>query len=292
VDRPAPARLARTLAIALIAGALLPWPAAAAEGDPTPAPTAAPAAEPTPAPTAEPTAAPTAEPTPAPTAEPTPAPTPEATVAPTPAPDAGLEPSAPLPLVRTDLNLYRPYAIVRQYTNYWCVPANAQTMVNLVMGRLDRSYATQARFAWHTQRQNRYRYPTRGNDPRGWARFLDMWLPGDLHYRDASYGNQSQAIAGIVEALDRTGHPVGIVVDRGTHAWTVLGYRGSTVAGDPSTRVIEGFYVSGSLYQLRRSREPFPYRFMTLSAFRGRFTRYHESTRAVVWEGKYVIVAE
>jgi hypothetical protein len=191
-------------------------------------------------------------------------------------------------------NLYRPYAIVKQYTSYWCVPANAQTMVNLVLGRLDRTYTTQARFAWHIRRHNRYTYPTRGNDAQGWGLFLDMWIPGAFHYRDRSYDSQSVAIGAIVESLDRTDHPVGIVVDRGTHAWTVLGYRGTMVEGDPSTRVIEGFYVSGSLYRVagRRSTDPWPYRFMKLADFRTRFTRYHEPTRAVVWEGKFVIVAE
>jgi hypothetical protein len=267
VDRPAaPALLTRALAIALIACALVPWPASAAEGDPSPAPTV------TPAPTTAPTLAPSLDPA--------------------PTPEPAIESGPSLARLTIDSNLYRPYAIVRQYTSYWCVPANAQTMVNIVMGRLDRSYKTQARFAWHVKWQNRYTYRTRGNDPRGWARFLDLWLPGDLHYLDRSFGDQSQAIGAIVDALDRTGHPVGIVVDRGTHAWTVLGYRGSMVEGDPSSKVVEGFYVSGSLYRLRRTREPWPYRFLTLDAFRGRFTRYHESSRRVVWEGKFVIVSE
>ena len=284
MDRPpAPAFLARALAIALIACALVPWPASAAEGDPSPTPTLAPA------PTPDPTPIPTPDPTPVPPPEPTPVPPPEPTPAPTPAPAP--EPAPALAQVTIDMNLYRPYAIVRQYTSYWCVPANAQTMVNIVMGRLDRTYRTQARYAWHVKWQNRYTYPTRGNDPRGWSRFLDLVLPGDLHYLDRSYGNQSQAIGAIVEALDRTGHPVGIVVDRGTHAWTVLGYRGSIVDGDPSSKVIDGFYVSGSLLGVRRP-DPWPYRFISLDAFRSRFTRYHESSRRVVWEGKFVIIAE
>jgi hypothetical protein len=259
MDRQAaPARLARTLAIALIAGALVPWPASAAEGDPSP----------------------TASISPAPSTEPTL----------DPAPDQASQ----LTLVAIDTNLYRAYAIVRQYTGYWCVPANAQTIVNLIMGRTDRSYATQARYAWHVKWQNRYTYPTRGNDPRGWSRFLDEYLPGDLHYRDWSFDRQADAIGAIVEALDRTGHPVGIVVDRGTHAWTVLGYRGSMVEGDPSSRVVDGFYVSGPLYRAlnRPNREPWPYKFMALDAFGTRFGRYHESSRKVVWEGKFVIVAE
>jgi hypothetical protein len=31
---------------------------------------------------------------------------------------------------------------------------------------------------------------------------------------------------------------------------------------------------------------------MALDAFQARYTRYHESSRKVVWEGKFVIVAE
>ena len=44
-----------------------------------------------------------------------------------------------------NVNLYRPYAVARQYTRYWCVPANAQTMFNLVTHGRDRSYRNQAR---------------------------------------------------------------------------------------------------------------------------------------------------
>jgi hypothetical protein len=246
VDRPGlQLRLARALAIGLIAGAVLPWSVAAADPELTPAG--------------------------------------EATFAPA-APRA--VPS------RIDVNLYRPYVVVRQYTGYWCVPASAQAIVNIANGTSDRTYNTQARFAWHVNRFNKYTYPTRGNDPRGWARFLDYWLPGELHYLDRSYNSQSAAIAGIADAIDRSNRPVGIVVDRGTHAWTVLGYRGTVVRGDPTSRVIEGFYVTGPLHTVRGKIDPWPYRYMPLADFKLRFTRYHESTRAVVWEGKFVIVSE
>ena len=57
--------------------------------------------------------------------------------------------------------------------------------------------------------------------------------------------------------------------------------RGSTVE-------VEGVYVSGPLY----GRDPWPHKFLTTSQFRTRFTRYHESQRSVIWEGKYVIVSE
>jgi hypothetical protein len=131
-----------------------------------------------------------------------------------------------------DVNLYRPYAIVRQYTSYWCVPASAQTMINVINRTTDRTYATQSRYAWHAQRLNRYTYASRGNDPRGWALLLDKFVGGEWHYADRTYGSQTAGINAIVESIARTGHPVGVVVDRGTHAWTVLGFRATQVGDD------------------------------------------------------------
>jgi hypothetical protein len=192
------------------------------------------------------------------------------------------------PGVRTiDVNLYRPGAVAYQFTGYWCVPANAETMLNIINATTDRSQYTQGRYAWHIHRLNRYTYATNGNDVTGWARFLDQWLPGDKHYLDRSYDSRGAAIGAIVESIDRTGDPVGIVVDRGTHAWTVLGYR-ATIKRGSATPTIEGLYVSGSLLNT----DPRPYRFMSLADFAGRFTPYHEWQRAVIWEGKFVIVAE
>jgi hypothetical protein len=198
-------------------------------------------------------------------------------------------PSGTLSRVETiDINLYRPYGVVRQYTSYWCVPASVQTMLNLIRGTTNRSYDYQARYAWHVKRLNRYTYSSRGNDPQGWAAALDKFVGGDWHYDDRWYSSQGEAVRAIVESIDRTGHPVGIVVDRGSHAWTVIGFRAKERDGDAATREILGVYVTGPLY----GRDPWPYRYLTVAQFATRFTRYHESSRSVIWEGKYVIVSE
>src|SRR5688572_4023180 len=44
--------------------------------------------------------------------------------------------------VAESINLYRSGAMVLQYTNYWCVPAATQGMVNIVRGTSNRTYAT------------------------------------------------------------------------------------------------------------------------------------------------------
>jgi hypothetical protein len=182
--------------------------------------------------------------------------------------------------------VYRTGAAVHQFTSSWCVPANAQKMINIINATADRRYVTQLRTNSQVRRLNGYRYTTGGNDVRGWARFLDAHVGGQWHYADRSFPWRNDAIAAIVEAIDRTGHPVGIVVSHGTHAWTVVGYR-ATVTEGVAGRTIVGLYVSGSL-----RRDPFAQRYMTLSQFAVHYTRYHEATRRVVWEGKFVIVSE
>ncbi len=202
---------------------------------------------------------------------------------------AGRAPAGTLTRIETiDINLYHSYAVVRQYTSYWCVPASVQTMLNVVRDTTNQSRNYQARYAWHVKRHNRYTYPSRGNDPQGWAATLDMFVGGEWHYDDRRFASQSVAIDAIVESIERTGHPVGIVVDRGSHAWTVLGFRAERRDGDAETQTILGLYVTGPLY----GRDPWPFKFLPLAQFATRFTRYHESSRSVIWEGQYVIVSE
>ena len=191
-------------------------------------------------------------------------------------------------IVTWSLDLSRDSANVLQYTSYWCVPAATQTMINLVTGTSDRSRSTQQRLYNELQRANLYDYATNGNDVRGWSRVLTARLGVGRAYNDQSYTSRSDAFAAIVEAMDRTRRPVGIVVDAGRHAWTVVGFTVRETVGVPGSRTILGFTVVGPLGS---PSDPWPKRYYTVSQLASRFTRYHEWQRSVVWEGKYVIVA-
>ena len=186
------------------------------------------------------------------------------------------------------VDISRTSADVTQYTSYWCVPAATQTMLNLVTGTSDRSYATQSRLYRELRAANKYVYPTLGNDVRGWSRVLTAHLPTGMGYADQSFSSRSAAYAAIVESMDRTRRPVGIVIDRGTHAWTVVGFRIHEIVGDPGSTTILGFYVVGPLGS---PKDPWPKAYYTVDQLSTRYTRYHEWTQSVVWEGKYVIVA-
>lgn len=267
--------LGLTAALALVLLGAMAWPAAAANDVASPSPGASTQPTPTPAPTSTPTPTPA----PAPDPPPTPTPTPGPTVEPTPAPS---------PIIETFLN-YRRAAVVRQYTNYWCVPATTQTMLNLAVGRSDQTVATQRRLYRAIREHNRYRYRTLGNDPQGWAWGLRRYSGYTLDYRARAFTSKTQALWAIQESIERTGDPVGVVVRRGTHAWVVLGYRIARDAQDPTKRTLLGFYVNGPL---GATRDPWTYRYISLTEFRKVFSMYHEWQRKVIWEDKWVIISQ
>ena len=179
--------------------------------------------------------------------------------------------------------------MVRQYTNYWCVPATTQSMLNLVRGTSNRSYLTQKFLYKRIRAHNRYTYSTRGNDPQGWAWGLRAYSGGTAMYYARMYTDKNKALAAIVESIARTRDPVGVTVKGGTHAWVVLGYRTSHYAIDPTRTTILGFYVSGPLGS---TSDKWPYAYLTVDQFKMWFTRYHEWQRPVIWEGKWVIVSQ
>ncbi len=280
--------LLMALAIAIVAG--LPGTAAAADPTQTPTPTSSSSS--TLAPQRSRPAA-TLAPAPSPTPMPTPSPgatfgsaasssrpaVPSATLAPVPKASRTLQ----------DVLIYRDTAMVKQYTDYWCVPAATQSMLNLIMGTSDRTRATQERYYVGTRAHNRYTYSTKGNDPQGWAWALRSYSGGTTTYRDRSFTNKSAALEAIADAIDRTGHPVGVPVHRGTHAWIVHGYRSEPDPSQPTGRVILGFYVSGPLGS---PSDPWPYAYLTNSEFRQHFSMYHEWQRTVIWEGTWVVISE
>lgn len=272
--------LALGMGLAILGGG----PASVLAADPSPSASPELAASPSPEPeaTADPTATPTPtpSPTPAPTATPAPTPTP----APMPTPPA----PAPTPLLST-INLYRSSAMVRQYTNYWCVPAATQSMLNLALGTSNRRYLTQKYYYKLTRQHNRYTYRTLGNDPQGWAWALRYFSRGATTYAARGYTDKYAAMAAIAASIGRTRDPVGITVRGGTHAWVVLGYRMTADPSEPSKRTILGFYVSGPL---GTSSDMWPYRYLKVDDFKRYFTRYHEWQRRVIWEGTWVVVAQ
>jgi hypothetical protein len=274
-------RLALALGALALAIAAAPLPVAAADPSPSPTPTAAS------------TPAPRSALVPSSTLAPGPSPSPPSvTLAATTRRTIPKATLAPLPTpayVPTRVLIHRESAMVKQYTNYWCVPATTQSMLNLILGTSDRTKATQERYYKGTRKNNRYTYATKGNDPQGWAWSLRYYSGGRTTYQARSFTNKTASLNAIVESIDRTGSPVGVPVHDGTHAWIVLGYKAAPDPDDPSKRIIQGFYVSGPLGS---PTDPWTYEYMSNSTFRTHFTKYHEWQRDVIWEGTWVIISQ
>jgi hypothetical protein len=179
--------------------------------------------------------------------------------------------------------------MVRQYTDYWCVPAATQSMVNILLGTSDRRYLRQKYIYKLTRLHNRYTYRTLGNDPQGWAWSLRYFSHSTANYQARSYATKTAAINAIVASIGRTRDPVGVPIRWGTHAWVILGYRMAVDPLNPAKRTLLGLYTSGPLGTWSDS---WPYRYLTVSQFRQVFTPYHEWQRSVIWEGKYVVVGQ
>jgi hypothetical protein len=249
--------LIRAVLLGLALLLAVPLSAAAADGDPTPTPT--------------------------PTVDPTPTPTPDPTPTPTPSPSPG--PSLP-PV--TQFLTYHNGSVVRQYAGSWCVAAATQTMWNLVGGTTNATYARQKTLYHQIRLHNRYHYRSLGNDVQGWAWALRRYT--GFAYTARFYASKDRAIGEIAAALDRTGHPVGITIHHGRHAWVVLGYRSQPDALDPTKRTVLGFYVNGPLGA--GSSDPWRYQYLSMAAFRKVYGKYHESQRKVIWENRYVLVTD
>jgi hypothetical protein len=212
-----------------------------------------------------------------PSPSPTTAPTDEASPEPTPIP----------PPIAYAINLYRSNTVVRQYRNTWCVPAATQSMWNLIGGTSNMSFSRQKSLYSQIRAHNRYHYKTHGNDVQGWAWALRKYTAQPYQWH--AYSSKNAALKAIADAIDATGHPVGITVHHGTHAWVVLGYK-SSHPSDGAKRTILGFYVHGPMGP--GSNDPWKYRYMSMTSFRRVFGYYHEKTRKVIWEHKYVLVTD
>ena len=306
------------LAAGLLAALAGTAPVAAADDQvpgPTPSATVDPTAEPSPVPTSrpapseDPVASPDSSPeptlpTPEPTPEPTPAPTPEPTggadpsVAPTPGPDPSAAPTpgpdpsptaAPSPAPDVVLawpgrfNLYRSGAWVRQYRDYTCTAASAQTMLNLILRRSDRSLLQQLRIIKYARAHDTLRFSA-GSDPAGWARAVTHFGGGTYSWR--TFSTRAAALRYAATRMLVTGKPAGLLVWKGHHAWTMTGF---TSTSDPRTdpgALITGVYVAPPLVGV----DPRPNTYIPAASL-GTFARYMERDGLAAWVGRWVVVA-
>jgi hypothetical protein len=248
-------------------------PVPPSEPDPTPAPTDDPTVEPSPAPD------PTVEPTPAPSADQSPSPSPSPSDSPSPGPTD----PPPGPTWSGRYNLYRSRAWVRQYWDYTCTAASTQTMLNLILGDANRSSIFQQRIIRYARRHDTLRV-SKGSDPEGWAAAMRHFGGGPYAWR--VFPSRAAALRYAATRMVATGKPVGLLVWRGRHAWTMTGFTSATdPALDPDV-VVTGIYVAPPL----RGVDPRPNSYLRTSTL-DTFARYRERDGLRAWINRWVVVA-
>ena len=236
------------------------------------------------------TTAAAATPDPAPRSLPTPQPI--AWLAPIVAPIAKPAPFVPPPWTGS-YDVYRVGSFVTQKTDYWCVGASIQMMVNIVRKTSDSSYATQAADLAYARAHEIEPASKPGSDPRGWANALTHFGAGA--YKDATFSSMNAALAFVAKRIRLTGKPVGLTVGAGSHAWVMTGFVANRDPAVTNNFSVSAVYISGPLYPNQVARYGYfdlkPDTRLSRDQMAQVFTPYREPQGWSGWTGKWVVVA-
>lgn len=153
------------------------------------------------------------------------------------------------------LNLADDDDFVGQYTQYWCIGASMQMMLNIVGATDDESRAAQERYMRVARAEGPsleevdHGEPTdqlTGAGASGWARGLTLLGAG--RYEERALDEFDRAVRRAALALRKTNRPVGLIVWRGAHAWVMTGF---TATADPAFQSdfrVTGIYVQDPWY--------------------------------------------
>lgn len=230
--------------------------------------------------------------TPEPTTRPLPTPQPIAWWAPIGAPIPTPAPFVP-PAWTGSYDVYRAGSFVTQKTDYWCVGASVQMMVNIVRKTSDSSYSTQAADLAYARAHEIEPASKPGADPRGWANALTHFGAGV--YKDSSFSSMNAALAFVAQRIRLTGKPVGLTVGAGSHAWVMTGFVANRDPAVINNFSVSAVYISGPLYPNQVARYGYfdlkPDTRLSRDQMAQVFTPYHEPQGWSGWTGKWVVVA-
>jgi hypothetical protein len=189
-------------------------------------------------------------------------------------------------------SIWHKRAFATQYTDYSCVGATIQIMLNLIHDRADRSRRRQFEYLDYAQQQSRYPITDLGADPEGWARAM-------VHYgggRDYGWSTDLTIQAALYTAarqMRQTGKPVGLLVHFGRHAWVMTGFESDRDPGQTDDFTVTAAEVVGPLWPHGtlngRSFDPGPRTWMNVRTLSRRFDAYAEPGQPL-WSGQYVTI--
>jgi hypothetical protein len=159
------------------------------------------------------------------------------------------------------MNLYREGDFVSQATEFWCIAASSQTMMNIMddgpprrSKKLQRRLHFQARegdgrWDWFWEEvagEPRWDRGLHGLDIRNWQMVLNEKGYGPYEIDRAP--TRKQAIRKAARAIRLTGRPAGLVVWRGAHAWVMSGFDATADPAFTNEFKVTRVYVSDPWY--------------------------------------------
>jgi hypothetical protein len=205
------------------------------------------------------------------------------------------------------MNLYEDGDFVSQQTEFWCVAASLQTMMNIIDdGKPRRSAERQRQLHFeardlHSEGDEfwrklagpaRWKQGLHGLGLHDWADLLETNGYGDYEIERAP--TRKRAVRMAAKAIRMTGRPAGLVVWRGAHAWVMSGFRAT---GDPaygSDFKVQQVIVSDPWYprvsSIWGASRP-PNSAITLKQLGEDYLRYNRpARRQPMRDGKYMLI--
>lgn len=179
-----------------------------------------------------------------------------------------------------------------QLTWTWCVAASIQIMLNEIRIRHDHSWYGQDRYMRYARQHDRaYRHPIRGSDPQGWAAALNHFNRG-TGYRVRADTSMKAAIHAAARRLRLTGHPVGLLVSKGSHAWVMSGFRATADPALTNDFSVTAVYIEGPLFPKQQAYgyDMAPDTRLSITRLRTFFRRYDDRHAGSAWDNQFVSI--
>jgi len=193
--------------------------------------------------------------------------------------------------------VYQGYYASQQPDDYTCVAASALTWVDYITGSTNVSTTRVRAYYSYGRQHTRYSYSANGLDPRAWAWILYHYTPAGYGFNDYRHTTQTSANRQLVFGLRATHKPVGALMEKGWHAFDVVGFYSSADPYDAETWTLYGFYVvdpwfdGGDWSKFGAQYNLSPNSYITVSHWNQYyFLKYVEPTRSTIWDDKYVTV--
>lgn len=189
-------------------------------------------------------------------------------------------------------SIWRQGAFVTQYTDFSCVGATIQIMLNLIDRSADHSRKNQFGYLDFAKEESKYPVTDLGADPQGWANALIRFGAGDDYGWTTALTMQG-SLRTAARQMRETNKPVGLLVHRGRHAWVMTGFEATA---DPATtdefdvtaaEVVGPLWPHGTLNG--RPFDPGPQTWMTTEVLSRKFDPYAEPNQAL-WSGRWVTI--